>query len=107
MRSRRLMIAGGKQARADQTYTYGVQFVSGERTIHLRDVKCPQSCHIVVARDGAIEAVASTNDVVEPWSWREVGEGLGRLVKGRPSHPQCVPVAALEPRPAAERQRRR
>ncbi len=63
------MIAGGKQARADQNYTYDdVQFVSVERTIHCRNVKCPRSCHIVVARDGAIESVASTNDVVEPWS---------------------------------------
>ena len=101
------MIAGGKQARADQNYTYDVQFVSGERTIHLRNVKCPRSCHIVVARDGAIESVASTNDVVETWSRRDVGERLGVPVKGRRSEPKSVPVAALEPRPNAERQRRR
>src|SRR5882724_3984543 len=75
--------------------------------IDLGNVKRAQSRYIVVSRDGAEEAVASANDVVESQPRRDAGQWRGVFVKQRRGKTQLVGMTGLEPRPDAQRQRRR
>src|ERR1700684_607540 len=112
-------LAAAKPARVLISASFGKSFkrgstgaVSGARDdlVQGGDVQRADPGHLVVSRDGGVQAVAAADDVGEPWHRVRVAERrvdlVVEVVEVERGHAELVAVRGLKPGPGTQRERR-